>query len=168
MAVFLIVSYYLLWLFIISAISHQYYAQALLIGWLIVFFELAVVWCYQQISTRLLYFIGTYVIVGLAVDFTSQALRLISFSGGTPIYLSSLWVSFALVVYYPLRFMFCYSLLSAVLALIGFPLTYYIGEQMGAATILTPYYYIIFGAAWMVAFPLINRIFNDGNISRRD
>ncbi len=168
MAVFLIVSYYLLWLFIITAISHQLYSIALLVGWLVAFCELAVVWCYQQISTRLLYFIGTYVIAGLAIDFTSQALGLISFSGGTPIYLSSLWVAFALLVYFPLRFIFGHPFISAALALLGFPLTYYFGAKLGAATILTPYYFFVFGVTWMVTFPLINRTFHHGTVSSSD
>lgn len=66
----------------------------------------------------------------------------------------SLWLSFGfnLIVLYENTFM--YYKTWGMLALIGIPVCYSIGIKVGAAALLTPYFYLISGVFWAVALPL--------------
>lgn len=163
----LVVSYYLLWYVTIRANSLASPIMAVIFCGLF-----AVCLCIYTRYLGLLdkkcrLFILVYCLLGPSIDLECQQLGFISFTAGNPLYLLPLWPVFALLVYFPLRPLFYYPITGAVLACVGFPLTYYFGAYFGAATIHTPFYFLFFGLIWAVMFPTINGIFQDEYLSQR-
>lgn len=162
---FVALSYYINWYTIISLLAAKRPLLALLTSSILTSLQLLYVFLVGQLNRRLLIFITVYSLLGLSIDLECQVLYLISFTGSSALYLAPLWPSFAVLVYFLLQPLFSYRLISAVLACVGFPLTYYFGSYLGAATIHTPFYYFFFGLVWAVMFPTINGIFQDEHLN---
>ena len=117
-------------------------------------------------STRyLLHLIVALTLVGFVIDSLLLSWHLLYFQANpfNPIasapWMSGLWINFAFILYAHLRTLFLRPLLLSMLALFGFPLAYYGGIVLGAASLPQGYIaLIVLGVTWAVAFPiLLNR-----------
>lgn len=80
----------------------------------------------------------------------------------SPPWMLALWVNFSIVLYACLRDWFDRYWLMAVLALLGFPLAYWAGVALGAATLPGGYLSGVWiGVVWMILLPLAMRIYRE-------
>ena len=90
------------------------------------------------------------VITGLIV-YPEQAIL----GSPVPIWMVTLWINLALTINYAMSWLKERYLLSALLAAIAGPLTYYAGERFGAITLNGTLSLIAISIIWLIAMPLM-------------
>lgn len=71
-----------------------------------------------------------------------------------------LWVNFSIIFYDTCHNYFKHSIILAILSLFGFPLAYFAGTKLGAATLPQGYITLLYiGLTWMILLPSISYIF---------
>ncbi len=73
----------------------------------------------------------------------------------SPVWMVTLWINLALTINYSMSWLKKRYLLSALLASIAGPLTYYAGERFGAITLNGTPSLIAISLMWLVAMPLL-------------
>ena len=133
------VAYYIAWLSCILFAAHGN-------GWAgpVIVLLLLIVQCCWQIkikATRHLWlFVLILTVLGTATDWFMIQQGLIVFEAGVfgpqfpPLWEIAIWINFSVVLYACLRHYFDYYWTFAVLALFGFPLAFWCGGLLGAAT----------------------------------
>ena len=99
--------------------------------------------------------------LGLALDSLQLNLGLFSYPSGTPLaglappWIVVLWVQFATLLHFGLRWLSGRYALAAVLGLVGAPLSFWGGERMGAIEFASPLAYLALGCVWALAMPAL-------------
>lgn len=99
--------------------------------------------------------------IGLAVDSAQLALGLFDYPGGTPIaglappWIVVLWLQFATLLHFGLRWLSRRYLLAGMLGLAGGPLSFFAGERAGAIEFAGPGAYLALGLVWAAVMPLL-------------
>lgn len=102
-------------------------------------------------------------IIGLTIDTLQLWWGVFRFPNGTivpwlaPLWVVVLWIQFATILPFSLRWLSNRYGLSAVLGFIGGPLAYYAGEAAGAVVFLAPRFphFLIVGLFWSLALPAV-------------
>lgn len=102
-------------------------------------------------------------VIGLTIDTLQLWWGVFHFPHGmivpwlAPLWVGVLWIQFATLLPFSLRWLSRRYWLSAVLGLGGGPLAYYAGEQAGAVEFLSPRFlhFAVLGVVWSVAFPAL-------------
>jgi hypothetical protein len=102
-------------------------------------------------------------LVGVALDSFQLALGVFEFPSGAvsqwlvPPWIAVLWIQFATILPFCLRWLSGRYGLAAALGLVGGPLAFYAGERFGAVLFLEPrgFHYLILGMVWGVALPAL-------------
>jgi len=102
-------------------------------------------------------------IIGLTIDTLQLWWGVFRFPNGTiapwlaPLWVGVLWIQFATILPFSLRWLSHRYWLSAVLGFMGGPLAYYAGEKAGAVAFLTPRlpHLAVVAIVWSVALPAI-------------
>jgi hypothetical protein len=100
-------------------------------------------------------------VIGLTIDTLQLWWGVFHFPHGVivpwlaPLWVGMLWIQFATILPFALRWLSRRYWLSAVLGLLGGPLAYYAGEKAGAVEFLSPrlMHFGVLGVVWSVAFP---------------
>ncbi len=114
-------------------------------------------------TLRQLAVMATAGVIGLTSDTLQMWWGVFYFPHGTivdwfaPLWVGVLWIQFATLLPFSLRWLSRRYGLSAVLALVGGPLAYYAGEKAGAVEFLSPRFlhFAVLGVVWSVAFPAL-------------
>jgi hypothetical protein len=101
--------------------------------------------------------------VGLTLDSLQLSLGVFRFPSGmivpwlAPPWEVVLWMQFATLLPFCLRWLSGRYLLGSVLGFVGGPLAFFAGERLGAVAFLSPQlpHYAVLGAVWALAFPLL-------------
>lgn len=112
-------------------------------------------------AQHLLLFIVLLTVIGFIVDSGFASLNLINFNANPfnpalcPPWMIGMWINFAIILYAHLFKYFTRYLWFTIASLLGFPLAYFIGVRMGAAT-LPPgnTSLVVVGITWGILFPL--------------
>jgi hypothetical protein len=99
--------------------------------------------------------------VGLTLDSLQIWLGVFRFPSGVvvpwlaPPWEVVLWMQFATILPFCLRWLSGRYILGSVLGFIGGPLAFYAGERLGAVSFLSPQlpHYVVLGIVWALAFP---------------
>ena len=102
-------------------------------------------------------------IVGLGLDSLQLSLGIFRFPSGmvvdwlAPPWDVVLWMQFATILPFCLIWLSRRYVLSSVLGLVGGPLAFYTGEQLGAVLFLPPraVHFMLLGLVWAMAFPTL-------------
>lgn len=162
-----IACYNAVWLICISTASHDkvwlgfFYA----LGFLAIQFHLH--WRANHKLRHLLVFTLSLSILGGFIDSLMFSLNVFIFKARlydltiVPPFLMAIWLSFSVMFYSILKSWFKKYALISCCSLIGFPLAYYFGSQLGAAAVGFGYLsYIILGIIWAVTLPLLLYSYN--------
>ncbi len=137
-------------------------------GWAgpVIVLVLLIVQCWWQIKIRAAKHLWLFVLIltalGTATDWFMILHDLIVFKAGVfgpqfpPLWEIAIWVNFSVVLYACLRRYFGYYWVFAVLALFGFPLAFWLGGLLGAATF--PQHMVsiaLTGIIWTILLPSI-------------
>jgi hypothetical protein len=101
--------------------------------------------------------------IGLTLDSLQLWLGVFRFPSGVivpwlaPPWEVVLWMQFATILPFCLRWLSGRYFLGSVLGLLGGPLAFYAGERLGAVSFLSPQlpHYFVLGIVWALAFPLL-------------
>lgn len=99
--------------------------------------------------------------LGLALDSLQLNLGVFRYPSGTPLaglappWIVVLWLQFATMLHFGLRWLSRRYLLAAVLGLIGGPLSFWAGARMGAIEFASPLAYLVLGCFWALAMPAL-------------
>jgi hypothetical protein len=112
---------------------------------------------------RQLALMATAGVLGLTIDTLQLWWGVFYFPHGVivnwlaPLWVGVLWMQFATILPFSLRWLSQRYWLSAVLGLVGGPLAYYAGEKAGAVEFLSPrtLHFAVSGVVWSVAFPTL-------------
>lgn len=112
-------------------------------------------------------------LLGTLLDSSYQVLGWIDFHGTrltpeiAPLWITTLWVNFALTLNHSLSFLQGRPLIAAVLGATGTPLAYYGGVVLGAAALTAPPWHGLIGiaACWLIACPALT--ITAGQLARR-
>lgn len=121
--------------------------------------------------SELLLYMFTFLILGTMVDSLLMHARFINFNANafSPLlsapWVMALWLSLAFNFYVLFKAWFKHFILCGILALIGFPIAYRAGVAIGAASVSSPYFYLIIGLVWGGLFPIINSLFKNNVIN---
>lgn len=100
-------------------------------------------------------------ILGLTVDSLQLRLGVFTYPGGTPLagiappFIVALWLQFATLLHFGLRWMAGRYLLAAVLGFIGGPLSFWAGERVGAIEFPSPGAYLALACVWAAVMPAL-------------
>lgn len=122
--------------------------------------------CVVKRTQGMILFVGLFLISGMFVDTVLYHAGLMKFSAHSftwlsPMWMMSLWMSFALTFYATLQVLFNKYLLLSVLAFFLLPFAYVVGAMLGAAEF--PYGFwsaFVVGVIWAVLLPLNMKIYN--------
>jgi hypothetical protein len=114
-------------------------------------------------TLRQLAVMATAGVIGLTSDTLQMWWGVFYFPHGTivdwfaPLWVGVLWIQFATLLPFSLRWLSRRYWLSAALALVGGPLAYYAGEKAGAVEFLAPrlLHFAVLGVVWSIAFPAL-------------
>ncbi len=114
-------------------------------------------------TLRQLTLMATAGVIGLTIDTLQLWWGVFHFPHGVvvpwlaPLWVGVLWIQFATILPFSLRWLSRRYWLSAVLGLVGGPLAYYAGEKAGAVEFLPPRFlhFAVLGVVWSVAFPAL-------------
>ena len=114
-------------------------------------------------TRRQLTLIGAAAVIGLTMDSLQLWWGIFRFPSGTniswlaPLWVGVLWMQFATILPFSLRWLSNRYGLSAVLGFVGGPLAYYAGEKAGAVVFLAPRlpHFAVLAVFWSVALPAI-------------
>ena len=157
--VFHMVCYYIVWFTCILSASHHYYWLGLVTS---IFFTS--IQYYIQVkanqSRHLLILIGSLTLTGFVIDSIFAKYNLLVFQANpfykylTPPWMIALWLNFSTVLYACLKKYFLKNKILAFLSLFGFPLAYYVGVSLGAATLPKGNIgLLIIGLTWSIVLP---------------
>ena len=129
-------------------------------------FALALIFVHLWLSgvtLRQLTLMATAGVIGLTIDTLQLCWGVFHFSHGVivhwlaPLWVGVLWMQFATILPFSLRWLSRRYWLSAVLGLVGGPLSYYAGEKAGAVDFLPPrlLHFAVMGVVWSFALPAI-------------
>lgn len=99
--------------------------------------------------------------LGLLVDSLQLGAGIFSYPGGTviaglaPPWIVLLWVQFATLLRFGLKWMSGRYLLAAILGLVGGPLSFFAGERAGAIEFASIAAYAVLAAVWAVTMPIL-------------
>jgi hypothetical protein len=100
--------------------------------------------------------------IGVTVDSLHAGFGVLAFNGheaGTlaPLWIVALWVQFATVLHFCMRWLSKRYLLASVLGLIGGPMSFLAGERLGAATFGEPrtLSLAVLGISWSIVLPAL-------------
>lgn len=100
-------------------------------------------------------------VLGLTVDSLQVRLGVFTYPGGTPLegfappWIAMLWLQFATLLHFGLRWMSGRYVLAAVLGFVGGPLSFWAGERMGAIEFASPGAYVALACVWAAVMPLL-------------
>ena len=100
-------------------------------------------------------------VLGLAVDSLQLRLGVFTYPGGTPLegiappWILVLWLQFATLLHYGLRWMSGRYLLAAVLGFAGGPLSFWAGERVGAIEFASTGAYLVLACVWAAVMPAL-------------
>ena len=110
------------------------------------------------------------IFLGLIIDSLFFRMNLIEYSGGflaekkiAPLWILSMWAGFSVTLIYTLQSLRENLFLSSILGIIGGPLSYSAGVQIGSITIHNQIAYIFLSIAWGLVVPLIFLAINKFN-----
>ena len=114
-------------------------------------------------TLRQLTLMATAGVIGLTIDTLQLWWGVFSFPHGVivrwlaPLWVGVLWMQFATILPFSLRWLSRRYWLSLVLGLLGGPLAYYTGEKAGAVHFLPPRFlhFAVVGVVWSFALPAI-------------
>ena len=114
-------------------------------------------------TLRQLTLMATAGVIGLTIDTLQLWWGVFCFPHGVivrwlaPLWVGVLWMQFATILPFSLRWLSRRYGLSAALGLVGGPLAYYAGEKAGAVEFLSPRFLHlgVLGVVWSVAFPAL-------------
>jgi hypothetical protein len=164
--IFQIIAYYIAWFVCITfAAHHNNFAATLTVAVIIV---LQIIWQFYRKDTRYLFiFTVCLTLVGCVIDTELVRLNIIRFNANpfvnfTPPWMIAIWVCFAIVVFSALKKYMRHYFVLGILSFILFPLSYYLGAKLGAASFPNGEIKIIYlGIIWAFLFPLYSLLFAD-------
>lgn len=113
-----------------------------------------------------LFYASVLTLVAIIVDSILLQLHWITFKATPfanklpPPWIIMMWLSFGFNLILLNRKWLTWYKLWAILILIGLPFAYHLGAIAGAATVTTPFFYMVLGGTWLVLLPLSLVIFN--------
>ena len=156
---FHLICYYVVWFTCILSASHGYYW----LGFITSVFFTSIQYVIQRKanqSRHLLMLIGCLTVVGFSIDSLFAKCDLLAFKANpfhnnlSPPWMIALWINFSIILYAYLKKYFLKYKLLALLSLFGFPLAYYAGVSLGAASLPNGYIGLVFiGITWSIALP---------------
>ena len=162
--IFQAVAYYLAWFVSIFCAAHNNNVAAVIAVAVII--VLQVVWQFYRKDTQYLFaFVLGLALIGSGVDTGFVYLRIIHFNANpfvaiAPPWMMTLWACFAIVAFSLLKKYMRHYVVLGVLSLIAFPLAYYFGAKLGAATLPLGQNKIIYvGIVWAFLFPIYLLLF---------
>ena len=99
--------------------------------------------------------------LGLSLDSLQLNLGLFRYPSGTPIaglappWIVVLWLQFATLLHFGLRWLAGRYRLAAVLGFVGGPLSFWGGERLGAIQFSSPLAYLVLACVWALAMPAL-------------
>ena len=99
--------------------------------------------------------------LGLALDSLQLNLGVFRYPSGTPLaglappWIVVLWLQFATLLHFGLRWLSRRYLLAAVLGFVGGPLSFWGGARLGAIEFATPLAYLVLACVWALAMPAL-------------
>ena len=111
--------------------------------------------------TRELQLLAAAGALGMAVDSLQLTLGVFSYPSGSPLpwlapaWIAVLWIQFATLLHFALRWLSGRFLLAAILGFLGGPLSFYGGERLGAIVFASPASYLVLACVWALAMPLL-------------
>jgi len=99
--------------------------------------------------------------LGLAVDSLQLNAGLFTYTGGTPIaglappWIVVLWLQFATLLHFGLRWLSRRHLLASALGFVGGPLSFFAGERAGAIEFASVSAYAALASVWAMAMPIL-------------
>lgn len=99
--------------------------------------------------------------LGLALDSLQLNLGVFSYPSGTPLaglappWIAALWLQFATLLHFGLRWLSGRYALAAVLGFAGGPLSFFGGERLGAIEFGSPLAYFVLACVWALAMPAL-------------
>ena len=99
--------------------------------------------------------------LGLALDSLQLGLGVFSYPSGTPLagvappWIVVLWLQFATLLHFALRWLSRRYRLAAVLGFVGGPLSFWGGERLGAIELASPLAYLALATVWALAMPAL-------------
>jgi hypothetical protein len=159
-------AYYLAWFVsILYAARHNNIAAVISVAAIVV---LQVFWQLYRKDTKYFFvFVLCLALVGSVVDTELMQLHIIHFKANpfvniAPPWMMMLWVCFAIVVFSLLKKYTRHFFVLGVLSFIFFPLAYYLGAKLGAASFPLGCNKLIYvGMIWAFLFPLYLLLFAD-------
>ena len=100
-------------------------------------------------------------VLGLAVDSLQLNLGVFTYPSGTPLaglappWILVLWLQFATLLHFGLRWLSGRYALAAVLGFVGGPLSFFGGERLGAIQFSSPLAYLALAVVWALAMPAL-------------
>lgn len=99
--------------------------------------------------------------LGLALDSLQLNLGVFRYPSGTlvgglaPLWIVALWMQFATLLHFGLRWMAGRYLLASLLGFLGGPLSFWGGERLGAIEFASPAAYLALACVWAIAMPAL-------------
>lgn len=99
--------------------------------------------------------------LGLTVDSLQLRLGVFTYPAGTPLegfappWIVMLWLQFATLLHFGLRWMSGRYALAAVLGFVGGPLSFWAGERVGAIEFASPGAYLVLACVWAAVMPAL-------------
>ena len=99
--------------------------------------------------------------LGLTLDSLQLNLGVFRYPSGSPLaglappWIVVLWLQFATLLHFALRWLSGRYLLAAVLGLLGGPVSFWGGARLGAIEFASPLAYLVLGCVWAVAMPAL-------------